>query len=219
MEPTAGDASISVLIVDDHRMVADTLALALDGQPDIEVIGVAGTAAEALTKAGAKPDVAVVDYQLPDRDGAATAAALISASPATKVLMLTGSVDERLVLAAIDAGCSGFLTKGRDVGELFAAVRKVHAGELYVPASMLATVLTRLSSEHRHLGSDLTGREREVLRMMAGGLTNQAIAGHLGLSINTVRNHVQNVLGKLGAHSKLEAVVIAAREGLVPPAP
>jgi DNA-binding NarL/FixJ family response regulator len=210
---------IRVLILDDHDMVADTIAMALSHQPDIEVVATAGTAADALVRAAAtRPDVAVVDYQLPDRDGTATATALRDASPGTKVLMLTGSLDERLVLAAIDAGCSGFLTKGAAVGELISAVRRVHAGEPYIPASMLGTLLPRLSSGFREVGADLTAREREVLQLMAGGLTNRAIADRLVLSVNTVRNHVQNVLTKLGAHSKLEAVVIGTREGLVQPA-
>jgi two-component system, NarL family, response regulator DevR len=206
---------LRIAVVDDHEMFAESIARVLATQPDLEVVGVARTSAEgaALVEA-TRPDVAVLDYQLPDADGAEAAARLRAVSPETRVLILTGLADERLLTAAIDAGCAGFLTKDRAVDELVRAVRLVHAGDAYVPPGMLANLLPRLGRNYRGVGTDLTPREREVLELLALGLSNQAIAERLVLSVHTVRHHVQNVLAKLGAHSKLEAVA-TAREGIL----
>jgi DNA-binding NarL/FixJ family response regulator len=152
---------------------------------------------------------------LPDGDGPATAVNLRAVSAATRVILLSGLSEGRLVTAAINAGCSGFLTKDRAVGELIAAIRLAHAGDAYLSPNTLAALLPRFEGGYRELGSDLTVRQRETLSLMVAGMGNKDIAGRLGLRLNTVRNHVQNVLVKLDAHSKLEAVAIAAREGLV----
>ena len=124
--------------------------------------------------------------------------------------------DSRLVASAIEAGCSGILTKGQGFRELVSAVHLAHVGDVYLAPDVLAGLLPRIDRSYRGLGCDLTEREREVLQLMAaGGLTNKDLASQLHLSPYTVRNHVHNLLAKLGAHSKLEAVVVAAREGLL----
>jgi DNA-binding NarL/FixJ family response regulator len=120
-----------------------------------------------------------------------------------------------VLLAAIEAGCSGFLTKDRASNEVTDAVRSAAAGEALISPAMLARLLPRLSPTHRSTAIELTAREREVLEHMAKGLSNKAIADTLFHSVNTVRNYVQSTLMKLDAHSKLEAVATAVREGLV----
>jgi DNA-binding NarL/FixJ family response regulator len=207
---------IRVLLVDDHQMFVEGLARLLRDEPDIDVVGTANCCAVALKLAEAlQPSVAILDYLLPDGDGVTTAGTVRTVSPGTAVLLLTALNDSRLVISAIDAGCSGFLTKDKAFGELVAAVRLAHAGEAYLAPDVLATVLRGLDRSHRGLGSDLTVREHEVLQLLASGIGNKDIADQLDLSFHTVRNHVQNLIVKLGAHSKLQAVAIAAREGLV----
>jgi DNA-binding NarL/FixJ family response regulator len=207
---------IRVLVVDDHHLFAESVSRVLNEEGDIVVVGQSGTSAAAVGSAQQlQPDVALVDYRLPDSDGVATALAIREVSPATRVLILTGMTDERILTDAIEAGCAGFLTKDNAIWELVAAVHLVHSGEAYLSPGALAALLPRLRKDHRNIGSDLTVREHEVLQLMSSGAGNKDIAGLLNLSLNTIRNHVQNVLVTLGAHSKLEAVAIAAREGLV----
>jgi DNA-binding NarL/FixJ family response regulator len=130
--------------------------------------------------------------------------------------MLTDTPDSRLATSAIEAGCSGFLTKDKGIGELVSALWVAHNGNAYLEPEVLATLLPRLDRTYQSPASVLTAREMEVLQLMAGGgLRNKDLATELHLSLHTVRNHVQSVLAKLGAHSKLEAVIIAGREGLL----
>jgi DNA-binding NarL/FixJ family response regulator len=207
---------INVIVIDDHEMFADSLARVLGQVDDIVVLAIAQTGEDGLAAAVRHhPDVAVVDYQLPDCDGTALATRIRAVSPQTQIVILTGLADDRVALAAIEAGCAGFLTKDKAFDELVLAVRTVHTGESYVPQSMLTELLPRLRSSFRPVGWDLTKREREVLQLLADGKSNEAVASELVVSKHTVRNHVQNLLGKLQAHSKLEAVAIAVREGLV----
>ena len=210
------DGEIGVLIVDDHRMFAESLARLLADEPGITVVGIAATAADGIVLAvRLQPTVALVDYQMPELDGVAIAAEIKRTHPTIMVVMLTGSADDRLLLAAIEAGCSGFLTKDRAAAEVADAVRAAAVGEALVSPAILARLLPKLGRTQRSLGSDLTEREREILELLARGWTNKAIASELILSVNTVRNYVQYVLNKLGAHSKLEAVSIAVREGII----
>ena len=205
-----------VLIVDDHRMFADSLSRLLSDEDDIAVVGVATTGADAVRMVDQlRPDVMLVDYEIPDQNGVAITAEVKRRQPDVMVVMLTGSTDDRVLLAAIDAGCSGFLTKDRAAVEVANAVRAAAVGEALISPAQLARLLPKLSRTHRSLGSDLTGRERDILALVARGGTNRAIAEELFLSVNTVRNYVQSTLTKLGAHSKLEAVSMAVREGII----
>lgn len=207
---------IGVLLVDDHRMFAESLARLLSTEADIEVLAVATDGATALNLADAlDPRVILVDHQMPGQDGVTVAGELKRRNPERMVVMLTGSTDDRLLLAAIEAGCSGFLTKDRAASEVAETVRVAAAGEALITPAMLARLLPRIGRTERSLGSDLTEREVEVLRLLAAGYANRAVAGELYLSVNTVRNYVQSILVKLGAHSKLEAVATAVREGIV----
>jgi DNA-binding NarL/FixJ family response regulator len=205
-----------VLIVDDHRMFAESLARLLSDEPEITVLGVAGSGADALEMAAQlRPRVMLVDYQMPDRNGVEIAAAVKAGDPEIMVVMLTASTDDRVLLAAIDAGCSGFLTKDHAAVEVADAVRAAALGEALITPSQLARLLPKLSRTQRAIGADLTDRELDLLAHLARGGTNKAIAAELHLSVNTVRNYVQSVLTKLGAHSKLEAVSTAVREGII----
>lgn len=144
-----------------------------------------------------------------------TAARIRAEWPAARILMLRGSADDRVAVAAMDAGCCGFLTKDRAVQELVNAIRAAHAGQAYMSPRLLSSLVATLGGRPRGLGSDLTGREREILELLASGTSTRLIADTLALSVHTVRNHVQSILGKLDAHSKLEAVAIALREELI----
>jgi DNA-binding NarL/FixJ family response regulator len=214
-EPGSPRPRIKVVIVDDHRMVADGLAEIIRNEPDLDVIGIAATAAEGIAiVARNSPDVVIMDYSLPDENGAAATATIKARWPDVAVIMLTGSGAEEALARAIEAGCSGFLVKELQGPTIPNAIRAVHRGELVIHAGAMHSALGRLRSESidKH---QLTARELEVLRMMATGLSTEALATKLFVSTNTVRNHVQSVLIKLGAHSKLEAVAIGIREGLV----
>jgi DNA-binding NarL/FixJ family response regulator len=197
-------------------VVAQGLAMVLDAAPDIEVVGVAGSVAEVRQMAvSRRPDVVLMDYGLPDGDGVTATAAIKASQPDVQVIMLTSFVDEDVLVAAIQAGCSGYVTKHKGAEELTAAVRLAADGEALVSPDMLARLLPRLRRGHQGLGWDLSPRERQVLDLLAQGESKDAIAERLFLSTNTVRNHIQNILTKLGAHSRLEAVAAAAREGLL----
>lgn len=207
-----------VAVVDDHQMVVEAIGAMLGRDPGIDVVGTAGSLEEALVVTrGARPDVVVADYDLPDGTGVDLARQL-AGDLETRVIVVTGLADENLAVSAMEAGCAGFLTKGRPMGELVDAVHRVARGGIALSPDLLGRVLPRLRDRMARAGGGstvLTGREREVLTLMASGASNQAIADQLFLSVHTVRNHVKQILAKLGAHSKLQAVSLALRSGLI----
>jgi DNA-binding NarL/FixJ family response regulator len=210
------DTTVGVLLVDDHRMFSESLARLLADEDGIDVLGVAATGTDAIEMVSRlRPNVVLMDYQLPDQDGVTVTAQIRRHNPTVMVVMLTGSTEDRVLLAAIDAGCSGFLTKDRAAAEVVHAVRAAAVGEALISPALLARLLPKLNRTQRSLGEDLSDREREILGFLAKGMTNKVIAAELFLSVNTIRNHVQSVLAKLGAHSKLEAVSTAVREGII----
>jgi DNA-binding NarL/FixJ family response regulator len=180
-------------------------------------VGIAGTLerARALV-ATAAPDVILLDHRLPDGDGASAIGQLRALRPSVRVVMLTASAADHVLVTAIEAGASGFVSKTRSLAELTSAVRAAASGEAVISPELLVRLLPRLHRSGRIGHSDLTEREREVLGLLAEGLSNAAIAGQLTVSVHTVRNHVANLSAKLGAHSKLEALSIAVRDGLLP---
>jgi two-component system nitrate/nitrite response regulator NarL len=210
------ESPIRVLVVDDHEIFVQSLLRLLNAQPTIEVVGSAATVREAKEAVVAHhPDVILMDFELPDGDGAEATEAVKALAPEVKVVMLTGRTDNPALIRAIGAGCAGFVTKTDTVDKLIDAIHSAHDGDTPAASTDLPHLLAQLRPTSRGLGSDLSTRELNVLRLMAAGVTNKAVAEQLHLSINTVRNHVQSVLYKLEAHSKLEAVATAVSEGLI----
>jgi len=204
--------AIRVLLVDDHEMVAESFRRILEAEDDIEVVATASTAAAAFEAAVAhEPDVILMDYLLPDGDGVAATARIKERLPEVRVVLLTGSDVDAALPGALEAGCVGYLEKTGALDKLAPAVRAAASGEVVISPSDLG----RIATEPRSSVADLTPREREVLGLLADGLSNRDIAGRLFLSVNTVRTHVQRILEKLPAHSKLEAVAIARRRGIL----
>lgn len=207
---------IRILVVDDQEIFAHSLVRLLGSRPEFKIVGSAGRVADAVAGAVAyEPDVILMDFELPDGDGAQATEQVKALTPAAKVIMLTVRDDEQVLVRSIAAGCSGFVKKDAPVEDLLAAIVAVHEGETITPQVELVPLLRQLRPTRRGLGADLTPRELDVLRLMASGLVNKEIAQHLGVRLNTVRNHVQNVSYKLHAHSKLEAVATAVREGVL----
>jgi DNA-binding NarL/FixJ family response regulator len=208
-----GDGVIRLMLVEDHDMVAQSLRIILEQEADIHVVAVSATVADAVERVAlVKPDVILMDYYLPDGDGVGAATRIWVDHPEVKVVLLTGSEDPHALQRALEAGCVGYLDKAGPLEELAGAVRVAAGGHVVVSAEDLGQLLP---GAHGPRANALTRREREILHLMSEGLTNQAIATQLVLSVHTVRTHVQKILTKLSAHSKLEAVAVAKRRRLL----
>jgi len=198
--------------------VAESLRLLLGSVPDIEVVGVTGTVAAGIAETTRlRPDVVLMDYRLPDGDGITAARQIVVDLKAAVVMLTASGDDDELVLRALEAGCAGFVAKSEAVSTLVTAVRAASAGELLIGPSVLARLLPRISRLEKPISAGLSNRELEVLDLMALGCADREIAKRLFISVNTARKHVQNIVRKLGAHSKLEAVMIAVRGDIVRP--
>jgi NarL family two-component system response regulator LiaR len=214
---------VRVLLVDDHRLVVEMLADALAQAEDVEVVGTAPNGAEGVQIARReKPDVVLMDVEMDGMGGIEATKQIAQSLPDTRVVMLTANDDQATVLEAIESGAVGYLTKDRAlVDDVVETVRRAHQGEIMLPPALIGRLVASLAArrreqiERRALAETLTPREREILLLIAEGADNKTIADRLVVSPHTVRTHVQNVLAKLGAHSKLEALTIAARRGLV----
>ncbi|MDT3397387.1 response regulator transcription factor [Streptomyces sp. B1866] len=208
--------TIRVLLVEDHDMVAEAIGLALDRAAGMEVVARSRSIASALADTRrCRPDVVVLDRRLPDGDGITAIGRLEAAADGVRVLVLTGDATAAAATQVVEAGGAGLLLKSARLDELEAAVRQVAAGEVVFAQGLLGGVLDRLTGRVRSAGATLTPRERETLPLLAEGLSTAEIGERLNVAHNTARNHVQRVLEKLGARSKLEAVAIARREGLL----
>jgi DNA-binding NarL/FixJ family response regulator len=211
---------IRALVVDDHQVVADGLALTLSHYADIQVVGVATTVAEAVSLATThQPNVVLLDYYLPDGTGAMAATEIRVHVPEVAIVVLTANGGDDALLAAVHAGACGFLLKTQGAIQVVDAVRRAAEGEMLIPAATLAGLLSRRRNfdlaNAKDLESALTTREHEILKFMAQGVSNRAISERLVIEYSTVRSHIQNILDKLGAHSKLEAVARASELGLL----
>ncbi|MDQ1461994.1 MAG: cyclic di-GMP phosphodiesterase [Actinomycetota bacterium] len=214
--PDRDEPRIRVLVVDGDEVSSQRIMRLLAVQPTITVVAGAATVREAEKAAVAyDPDVVLIDFDLPDGDGATATQAIRALIPKAKVVMLTDGTRQGALVRAIEAGCAGFVAKVDSPHKLVGVIRSAHEEEAPAVIKDLPRLLAQLRPTSRGLGWDLGPRELEVLRLVAGGLPNRALAEHLHLSLNTVRNHVQNILYKLGAHSKLEAVATAVREGVI----
>ncbi|MGD0983171.1 MAG: response regulator transcription factor [Acidimicrobiales bacterium] len=206
--------ALRVFLVDDHEIVRSGLRSMLEADGDIEVVGEAGTAAEATTRGVALgPDVAVLDVRLPDGDGIEVCRELRSRLPGVQCLMLTSFADDEALFAAIMAGASGYVLKQIRGNDLLDAVRRVGRGESLIDPSMTKRVFDRLrDGPTRDERLDrLSDQERRVLDLVAEGLTNRQIADRLYLAEKTVKNYVSSMLSKLGMDRRSEAAAYAAR--------
>jgi DNA-binding NarL/FixJ family response regulator len=217
---TGQRAATRVLVVDDHLMFAELLGEVLHDHDDIVVTAYVTTGDEAVDAARRDaPDVVVLDYLLPGEDGVAVAARLRCVAPEIGIVMLTGLDDDTVLSAALLAGCTGFVTKDRATRELVEAVRAVRDGRGAIDPGAIARLATMRHDATAGHATGLTQREQEVLALLAEGSTTREIASRLFISLNTTRNHVQRLIAKLGAHSRLEAVAAARRAGLLETAP
>ena len=206
---------IKVVVVDDHLVVAETLAVTLADHGDIVVVGIAQSGEQGIDLISKlNPDVAVIDFRLPDMSGSEVIRQLTDRGSACRCVVLTGTGLDRAFLESIEAGAAGFVTKDQRFDEVLEAVLAASRGEVRFPPLLLARVLPELRRGSNSTWR-LTPRERNVLQLLALGRSNMEIAENLSITINTVRNHVANVLMKLEARSRGEAVAIATREGLV----
>jgi two-component system, NarL family, response regulator LiaR len=208
---------IRVLIVDDHAVVRSGLSAFLSVYDDLELVGEAAGGLQAVEScARACPDVVLMDLVMPGMDGAAATKAIRQACPQIQVLALTSFKEDDLVQAVLQAGAIGYLLKNISGDELAAAIRAAFAGRpTLAPEATQALIHVATAAKEEPVGADLTKRELEMLRMMVEGMSNPDIAQKLFLSRSTVKFHVSNILMKLGATSRTEAVSIALRSGLV----
>ena len=208
------DALIGVLVIDDHPAVIEGLRMLVESAPDLTLVGVAIDGESALNRFEAtNPDVVLMDYGLPDTDGISLTRALKDIRPEVRVLLLTAVDDESVAERAIRRGCDGFLTKTATPARILNTVRRVGAGEACFDVALLVRAVRDQASELST--TDLSRRELDVLRQLAQGATTEVIAAELYVSVNTVRSYVRRILEKLGAHSKLEAVAMAVRDGVL----
>jgi len=209
-----------ILIVEDHAMVADAFAGAFEQEGDLTVVGQATTIAEAERLASrTEPDLAVVDFRLPDGDGGDAIERLRHRCPQIRALVVTSASDRRSLTRALAADADGYLLKDQPVEELLAGVRAVARGGAAFAPGLVARIVA-MSRPSASGAAQLSAREHEVLQLLALGRSTTDIAGELHISVNTVRNHVQQVLLRLDAHSRIEAVANGMRSGLIqPPSP
>jgi len=218
-ETRAGTASearprISVFLLDDHEPFRRGVRTLLAAEPDLDVIGEAGTAVAALQRVPElSPDVAVLDVRLPDGDGVSVCREIRSMLPGTACLMLTSSASDEAVLGSIMAGAAGYVSKQTCGADLVSAVRTVAAGGSTLDAGAAQRVMDRLQAQLASVGplAALTAQEKRVLELIGQGMTNRQIAERLQLGEETVKDHVSSVLGKLGMQRRAQAAAFAVR--------
>ncbi len=213
---------IRVLVVDDQPVFTEMLRVVLDMQPDIEVVGMAFTGEQAVQLAlDTRPEVVLVDYHMPDISGLEVIQRLKAEEIETTVVVLTGDTDEAVMAEAIAAGAAGYITKQQALNEVVQWVRTASEGEPVVPAFMIPRILSHFHRQQQReqqaqmLRERLSAREIEILEQLARGRSNDEISEIFVLSPNTVRTHIQNVLKKMGVHSKLQATTLALQLGII----
>jgi len=218
------DAPIRMLIADPEKIFRDGLKLILARQPDIRVVGLAATAAEACEKARRiQPDLLLTELAFPDKDGVAAARTVLASVPTTRVAVLSASTDEERAIAALRAGAHGYITKDCSVSTLVDAVRRIAAGEAVIPPRFASRLVEEIAALTRGRDEQLRSveadrakvTEREVLRLLVQGATNHDIASQLVITENTVKVHLRNILEKLHLRNRQQAAAFAISSGLV----
>jgi DNA-binding NarL/FixJ family response regulator len=217
--------TVRVLLVDDDQLMRAGLRAVLSSDAGIEVVGEAATGRAAVARVRAlRPDLVLMDVRMPDLDGIAATREVLATSPDVKVVILTTFEQDDYIFGALSAGASGFLLKRTSPEELLAAIHTVAAGDSLLSPSVTRIVLERLARQPapRVAGSpvaDLTPREREVLGLVARGLSNGEIAAALVIEESTVKTHVKRILAKLGLRDRIQAVIFAYESGIIQPGP
>ena len=210
-------SAIRILIADDHPIVRDALRTLINTEPGMELVGEAADGAEAVARARElKPDVILMDLVMPVKDGIQAITEIKERDPAVSILVLTSFSEENKVFPAIRAGALGYLLKDSSPQELLQAIYNVHRGEATLHPSIALQLMREINrpSDLPPAKEPLTGRELEVLKLVAQGMTNHEIAGRLFLSEWTVSAHVRNILGKLHLANRTQAALYALREGI-----
>ena len=207
---STGPSLIRILAVDDHPMLREGIAALVASQPDMKLVAEASTGREALEQFRKhRPDVTLMDLQMPDIDGIEAMVAICSEFPEARIIVLTTYKGDVQVLRALKAGARAYLLKGLLRKELLETIRAVHGGQKRIPPEVAAEL-----AEHT-LDSTLTSREIDVLRLIAGGSANKLVADQLSITEETVKSHVKNILSKLGANDRTHAVTIALKRGII----
>jgi len=205
-----GDETVHILAVDDHPLILDGLSFAIRSQPGMTLVAQASTGLEAIGLFRThRPQVVLLDLQLPDMSGFEVLNTILELEPAAKVVILTTYSGDVQAARAMKAGASAYLLKSMVRKELVDTIARVVRGERYVPETIAAAIAARRSDE------SLTPREVDVLRSMSGGRSNKLIADDLNLSIETVKGHIKNILAKLSANDRSHALLIALQRGIL----
>ncbi len=217
-----GTHPIRILLVDDHAVIRQALRMLLGSQPELEVVGDVENGREAVQAVEKlNPDVVLMDVVMPGLNGLEATRQIRRSSPGTRVVMLTGFVDEDQLLDSLRSGASGYVIKKSDVSELILAIQTVHRGNSYFSSALnegfdLAEVLYQAKrTDQRTSVEALTPREREVLQLIAEGYTNQGIANELYISVKTVEAHKAHIMAKLHARNRTDLIRYAIRKGIV----
>jgi two-component system nitrate/nitrite response regulator NarL len=206
---------VNVIVCDDHAVFADSLALVI-ADAGHSVVGVAYNPDDALSALrGTTADVCLIDLHFPGESVLERLPELRAAAPDTRFVVLTGFLEQEVLDAGVDAGVRGFAHKGQQAREIIELLRRVHDGELVVDDATGRAAPSAPRNQAQHVARFLTPREREVLTRLARGESTATLAKDMGVTRSTARSHVQSVLTKLGVHSQREAVIVAARSGLV----
>jgi DNA-binding NarL/FixJ family response regulator len=206
---------IRVLVVDDHPIVRQGLVSVLSDEEDLEVVGEAGSGRQAVAIASRqRPDVVLLDLELPELDGVEAIPELMRAAPGVQVLVFTAYDTDERVLGAVRAGARGYLLKGASSDEIARGIRTVAAGGSYLEPRVASKLMAEVSAPRRS-ATNLSEREREVLHLVAEGLPTKQIALQLSISERTVKFHVNSIFHKLGAENRAQAVAVAAQRGLL----
>ena len=210
MSTTSNSGLIRILSVDDHLLIREGIAAILEGEPDMKLVGEATNGVEAIESFRRhRPDVTLMDLRMPDMSGTEAIARIRSEFPDARIIVLTSYAGDAQALGALNAGASGYLPKNMLRREMLDAIRAVHTGMRRIPQEIAAGIA-------EHAGDDaLTARELEVLRHVAAGRSNKAIAAHLKISDSTVKAHVKAILAKLDADGRTHGVSIAVKRGII----
>jgi DNA-binding NarL/FixJ family response regulator len=225
IEPERGQGGLTVLrvlIVQDHLLLASALAAILADEAGIEVCGIARTGAEAAQMAAREQaTVVLMDFRLPDMSGPAAAGLIQAGRPGIAIVFHSAEDSETALLDAIDVGATAYLMKAATADQILEAVRRAARGEVLIPSALFAKAIARqqkqalANHDRERLTAEFTPRELDVLRLLAVGLDTTDMSNRLGIASHTVEWHVRHIIEKLGAHSKLQAVIAAARRGLI----